>query len=52
MVNGLLVTICFIYCFLWMSGANEVEQFRPDWLACNELGDERPQVVSTLSKEI
>jgi hypothetical protein len=37
MVNGLLVTDGFIYCFLWMSSANEVEQLRPNWLTGDEL---------------
>ena len=53
MINGLLVTDCFVYRFLWMSSANEVKQLRPDRLTGDELDSgEEPQVFSTLSEEI
>lgn len=52
MINGLLVTHGFIYRFLWMSGTNEVEQLRPNWLTGNELhGRGERHVLSTMSEE-
>ena len=53
MINGLLVTDGFIYRFLWMPSANEVEQLRPNWLTGNKLGGcEEPKVVSHLPEEM
>jgi len=53
MVNGLLVTDCFVYRFLWVSSANEVEQLRPYWLTSDELdGGKGKSVFSILSVNI
>lgn len=52
MVDCLLVTDSFVYRFLWMSSANEVEQLRPDWLTGDELGgEEGPRVFNILAEE-
>jgi len=37
MINSLVVMYGFIYRFLWMPSANEVEQLRPNRLTSNEL---------------
>jgi len=53
MINGLLITCGFIYRFLWMSSADEIEQLRPNRLTSNELDSgEEPWDFSAFSEGI